>query len=42
MINVSFLSIDQDKDVVHLYTPVFRNTAYKIADPWGITFRRSP
>jgi hypothetical protein len=41
MINVGFLSIDQDRDVIHLYTPVFRNTVYKIASPWGITFRRS-
>jgi hypothetical protein len=38
---VNALTIDQVKNVVHLHTPVFRNTVYQIADPWGVTFRRS-
>lgn len=35
MINVSVMSIDETAEVVHLYAPVFKNIAYKVAASVG-------
>lgn len=35
MVNVSFQSVDTEKNIVHLYAPVFKNMVYKIAAPVG-------